>query len=76
MINATISNDEKEFQHVESLREFLLVGTAGRVFEFLNEIGVEVSIDFYFPNEKLDLTLFFFNFKENKLWTRIDKSFS
>lgn len=48
MINATISNDEncilKEFQHVESLREFLLVGTAGRIFEFLNEIGVEVSI--------------------------------
>lgn len=50
MINATISNDEncvlKEFQHVESLREFLLVGTAGRIVEFLNEIGVEVSSPF------------------------------
>lgn len=52
MINATISNDDncvlKEFQHVECLREFLLVGTAGRILEFINEIGVEVSVDFNF----------------------------
>lgn len=48
MINKTISNDDncvlKEFQHVDCLREFLLIGTAGKILEFLNEIGVEVNI--------------------------------